>query len=98
MSSSRVSTAARASATPSLDGSWLSRPSGGECGSPSTVAFRLSRTSHIRPRATLTVDAALDRILARITPLEATEVALQAALGAVLAEDAIADRAAPPFH
>jgi len=49
-------------------------------------------------RTTLTVDEALDRILARIQPLEATEVPLLDALGAVLAEDAIADRDIPPFR
>ncbi|HEV8671696.1 MAG TPA: gephyrin-like molybdotransferase Glp [Candidatus Limnocylindria bacterium] len=48
--------------------------------------------------STLTVDEALDRVLARITPLAPTEVALLDALGAVLAEDAIADRDVPPFR
>jgi molybdopterin molybdotransferase len=48
--------------------------------------------------STLTVDEALERILSRITPLEATEVGLLDALGAVLTEDAIADRDVPPFR
>ena len=48
--------------------------------------------------ATLSVDEALERILARIAPLEATEVPLLDALGAVLAEDAVADRDVPPFR
>jgi molybdopterin molybdotransferase len=47
---------------------------------------------------TLSVDEALERILARITPLEATEVGLLDALGAVLTEDATADRDVPPFR
>jgi molybdopterin molybdotransferase len=47
---------------------------------------------------TLSVDEALDRVLARISPLEATEVALSDALGMVLAEDATADRDVPPFR
>ena len=50
------------------------------------------------PASTLTVDDALDRILARITPLESAEVALVDALGAVLTEDAVADRDVPPFR
>ncbi len=49
-------------------------------------------------RTTLTVDEALDRILARVAPLEPTAVPLQDALGTVLAEDAIADRDIPPFR
>jgi len=48
--------------------------------------------------AMLTVDEALDRILARVAPLEATPVGLLDALGAVLAEDATADRDVPPFR
>ena len=46
----------------------------------------------------LTVDEAQSRILARIAPLEPTEVGLLDALGAVLAEDAAADRDVPPFR
>ena len=48
--------------------------------------------------STLTVDEAQNRILARIAPLEPTEVGLLDALGAVLAEDATADRDVPPFR
>jgi molybdopterin molybdotransferase len=48
--------------------------------------------------STLSVDEALERILARITPLEPTEVGLLDALGAVLTEDAVADRDVPPFR
>ncbi len=48
--------------------------------------------------STLTVDEAQSRILARIAPLEPTEVGLLDALGAVLAEDAVADRDVPPFR
>jgi len=48
--------------------------------------------------STLTVDEAQRRILARIAPLEPTEVGLLDALGAVLAEDATADRDVPPFR
>ncbi len=47
---------------------------------------------------TLSVDEALDRILARIAPLESTEVGLLDALGAVLTEDQAADRDVPPFR
>jgi len=48
--------------------------------------------------SSLTVDDALERILARIAPLDATEVRLLDALGAVLAEDVSADRDVPPFR
>jgi molybdopterin molybdotransferase len=48
--------------------------------------------------STLTVDEALDRVLARIAPLEPTEVGLLDALGAVLTDDATADRDVPPFR
>jgi molybdopterin molybdotransferase len=48
--------------------------------------------------STLSVDEALERILARITSLEPTEVGLLDALGAVLTEDAAADRDVPPFR
>src|SRR3981081_2355513 len=41
---------------------------------------------------------ATDLLLARIVPLEAAEVALGDALGAVLTEDAVADRDVPPFR
>src|SRR3981081_1341153 len=41
---------------------------------------------------------ATDLLLARIVPLEAAEVALVDALGAVLTEDAVSDRDVPPFR
>ena len=46
----------------------------------------------------LSVDEALERILARVRPLEPVSVALLDALGATLAEDAVADRDVPPFR
>ena len=46
----------------------------------------------------LSVDDALTRILARIAPLDATEVGLIEALGGVLTDDAKADRDVPPFR
>src|SRR2546421_7341346 len=46
----------------------------------------------------LAVDEALDRILARVTPLEPVVVEILDALGLVLAEDVIADRDIPPFR
>lgn len=46
----------------------------------------------------LTVDEALGRILARVTPLPPREVPLLDALGRSLAEDVSADRDAPPFR
>ncbi len=48
--------------------------------------------------STLSVDEALERVLSRIAPLEATEVGLLDSLGAVLTEDASADRDVPPFR
>ena len=48
--------------------------------------------------ALLSVDDALERILARVAPLEAVETRLLDAVGAVLAEDAIADRDVPSFR
>lgn len=48
--------------------------------------------------STLSVDEALERILSRVTPLEPAEVGLLEALGAVLADDAAADRDVPPFR
>ncbi|HYK98460.1 MAG TPA: gephyrin-like molybdotransferase Glp [Candidatus Acidoferrales bacterium] len=47
---------------------------------------------------TLSVDEALERVLARITPLDPVEMSLLDALGAVLAENAVADRDVPPFR
>ena len=46
----------------------------------------------------LSVDKALERILARVQPLDPVSVALLDALGATLAEDAVADRDVPPFR
>jgi molybdopterin molybdotransferase len=48
--------------------------------------------------STLSVDEALERVLARIEPLAPTEVGLLDALGGVLTEDATADRDVPPFR
>ena len=47
---------------------------------------------------TLSVDDALERVLTRIAPLDAVEMPLLDALGAVFAEDAVADRDVPPFR
>ena len=49
-------------------------------------------------RTTLSVDEALERILARVTRLDTISLPLLDALGAVLAEDAVADRDIPPFR
>jgi molybdopterin molybdotransferase len=65
---------------------------------PRLLAMPTSPSAARAAVATLTVDEALDRILARIAPLEPTEVGLLDALGAVLAEDATADRDVPPFR
>src|SRR5260221_2260189 len=46
----------------------------------------------------LSVDEALDRILARVTQLEPVSMALLESLGATLAEDVVADRDVPPFR
>src|SRR5258707_11612137 len=46
----------------------------------------------------LSVDEALERILARVKPLAATSVELLDALGLTLAEDIVADRDVPPFR
>src|SRR5438552_9412830 len=45
----------------------------------------------------LSVEEALERILAEITPLELTQVALPDALGLVLAQDIISQEDMPPF-
>ena len=45
----------------------------------------------------LTVEAALEAVLARFAPLEAVEVPLTAALGRVLAADVVAEEDLPPF-
>jgi molybdopterin molybdotransferase len=57
----------------------------------SSSAARVART-------TLTVDEALGRILARVTPLEEVEAPLLTSIGCVLARDAIADRDVPSFR
>ncbi|HEY3126849.1 MAG TPA: gephyrin-like molybdotransferase Glp [Candidatus Limnocylindria bacterium] len=57
-----------------------------------------SRSAARAAVSTLSVDEAQARILARIAPLEPTDVGLLDALGAVLAEDAVADRDVPPFR
>ena len=46
----------------------------------------------------LTVDEALDRILALVRPLDPERIDLMDALGATLAEDVSADRDVPPFR
>jgi molybdopterin molybdotransferase len=46
----------------------------------------------------ITVEQALEAVLARFAPLEAEQVQLAAALGRVLAEDAVAEEDIPPFH
>src|SRR5438445_9206786 len=46
----------------------------------------------------LSVDEALERILARMTALAPETIALGDALGCVLAEDVVADRDVPPFR
>lgn len=46
----------------------------------------------------LTVDEALERILARVRPLPARDVPLLEALGRTLAVDVVADRDVPPFR
>ena len=48
--------------------------------------------------ALLTVEDALERILARVAPIGTTEVALLDSLGCVLAEDQVADDDIPPFR
>ena len=56
-------------------------------------------TSSARVAAkTLTVDEALERILARVERLPSERVALLDALGAVLVDDLVADRDVPPFR
>src|SRR5438477_2578479 len=46
----------------------------------------------------LTVDDALERILARVAPLAPRNVPLLDAVGRTLAEDIVADRDIPPFR
>lgn len=57
----------------------------------------ISATSAKTAERSLTVEEALDRILARVPTLPAHEVGLLDALGAVLADDATAERDVPPF-
>jgi molybdopterin molybdotransferase len=57
----------------------------------SPSAARAARTS-------LSVDEALARVLARITPLDPAEAPLLESLGSVIAEDAVADHDVPPFR
>ncbi len=57
----------------------------------SSSAARVART-------TLTVDEALARILARVSPLQEVEAPLLTSIGSVLARDAIADRDVPAFR
>ncbi len=46
----------------------------------------------------ITVEEALERVLAHLTPLKAEEVCLEEALGRVLAEDVVAEEDIPPFR
>ena len=56
-------------------------------------------TSSARTAArSLSVDEALERILARVRLLDAERIDLMDALGATLAEDVVADRDVPPFR
>lgn len=57
----------------------------------------ISTTSAKVAERSLTVEEALDRILAGVPVMPAHEIRLQDALGRVLAEDAGADRDVPPF-
>jgi molybdopterin molybdotransferase len=58
----------------------------------------ISPTSAKQAERLLTVDEALERILARVRPLPAREVPLMDALGRTLAGDVAADRDVPPFR
>src|SRR2546423_5045463 len=58
----------------------------------------ISTSSARTATRSLSVDEALERILARVTPLEPVTTELLDALGTVLAEDVIADRDIPPFR
>ena len=48
-------------------------------------------------RELISIDEARDRVLAEVRPLPAEDVELAAALGRVLADDAVADQDLPPF-
>lgn len=58
----------------------------------------VSASSARTAQRSLSVDEALERILARITTLDDEAIELMDALGAVLAEDVAADRDVPPFR
>src|SRR6266542_1675270 len=58
----------------------------------------ISASSARTAARSLTVDEALERILSRVSPLEAIPLDLLDALGATLAEDVAADRDVPPFR
>lgn len=58
----------------------------------------VSPTSARQAERLITVDEALERILARISPLAPREVPLLDALGRTLARDVVADRDVPPFR
>ncbi len=66
------------------------------CGSVCVV--RISPTSARAAERLLTVDEALERILARVHPLPPREMPLLDALGRTLAVDVVADRDVPPFR
>ena len=57
----------------------------------------ISQTQFERQRSMLSVEEALERILANIKPLDSTHVPLSEALGLVLAEDIVAQENIPPF-
>lgn len=57
-----------------------------------------SRSAERFAKRLLSVDEALERILARVAPLPARTLDLADTLGAVLAEDVVADRDVPPFR
>lgn len=58
----------------------------------------ISASSARTAARSLSVDEALERILARVRPLEPVSTALMDALGLTLAEDVVADRDVPPFR
>jgi len=58
----------------------------------------ISPSSARQAERSLTVDEALERILARVAPLPPREVPLLDALGRTLAQDVVADRDVPPFR
>jgi molybdopterin molybdotransferase len=58
----------------------------------------ISPTSARKAERDLTVDEALERILARVAALAPRDVPLMDALGRTLAQDVVADRDVPPFR